>query len=90
MKIELLIWALIFPLSALAQPTQPFANQRPGLTPGGCAWLVPWGMEYAQPKQLPPSEVAGKNARGCLSQFDAYYGLNGCPLKYCNYKDIGE
>jgi hypothetical protein len=47
-------------------------------------------MEYAQPKQLPPSEVAGKNARGCLSQFDAYYGLNGCPLKYCNYKDIGE
>jgi len=45
-------------------------------------------MEYAQPKQLKPGEVTGKNARGCLSQYDANYGEDGCPLKFCNYKEI--
>ena len=88
LKILLLLLGLPLLISAPLQAQQTMGTPRKGVTEGGCKWLVPWGMEYAQPKQLKPGEVTGKNARGCLSQYDANYGEDGCPLKFCNYKDI--
>lgn len=78
--------ALLLPLPVSAQIS---GRPRPGYTPDRCRWLVPWGMEYLQPKKLPSKEVAGKNARGCLSQNDASYASNGCPAKFCGYREIG-
>jgi hypothetical protein len=78
--------ALLLPLPVSAQIS---GSPRPGYTPDRCRWLVPWGMEYLQPKKLPSREVAGKNARGCLSQNDASYASNGCPAKFCGYREIG-
>jgi hypothetical protein len=88
LKILLLLLGLPLLISAPLQAQQTMGTPRKGVTEGGCKWLVPWGMEYAQPKQLKPGEVTGKNARGCLSQYDANYGEDGCPLKFCNYKEI--
>ena len=88
LKMILLLLGLPVLISAPLQAQQTLGTPRKGLTEGGCKWLVPWGMEYAQPKQLKPGEVTGKNARGCLSQYDANYGEDGCPLKFCNYKEI--
>ncbi len=88
LKMVLLLLVLPLLISAPLQAQQTLGTPRKGLTEGGCKWLVPWGMEYAQPKQLKPGEVTGKNARGCLSQYDANYGEDGCPLKFCNYKEI--
>lgn len=88
LKILLLLLGLPLLISAPLQAQQTMGTPRKGVTEGGCKWLVPWGMEYAQPKQLKPGEVTGKNARGCLSQYDANYGEDGCPLKFCNYIDI--
>lgn len=88
LKILLLLLGLPLLISAPLQAQQIMGTPRKGVTEGGCKWLVPWGMEYAQPKQLKPGEVTGKNARGCLSQYDANYGEDGCPLKFCNYKEI--
>jgi len=88
LKILLLLLGLPLLISAPLQAQQTMGTPRKGITEGGCKWLVPWGMEYAQPKQLKPGEVTGKNERGCLSQYDANYGEDGCPLKFCNYKEI--
>jgi hypothetical protein len=88
LKMALLLLGLPLLISAPLQAQQTLGTPRKGVTEGGCKWLVPWGMEYAQPKQLKPDEVTGKNARGCLSQYDANYGEDGCPLKFCNYKEI--
>jgi hypothetical protein len=88
LRLVLLLLGLPLLISAPIQAQQTMGAPRKGLTERGCKWLVPWGMEYAQPKYLKPEEVAGKNARGCLSQYDAEYGENGCPLKFCNYKEI--
>jgi hypothetical protein len=45
--------------------------------------LVPADAPYLQPKRLKPEEVQAKNAGGCLSQADAVYGPDGCPIKLC-------
>jgi hypothetical protein len=88
---QFILMGLLIPIfsSSIGQAQQMPGTPRQGLTPGGCRWLVPWGMEYAQPKQLKPNEVPGKNAKGCLSQNDATYGVDGCPLKFCQYGEIG-
>jgi len=50
---------------------------------GSCPLVVPaWNSEL-QPKRIESSQVAGKNAGGCLSPSDAIYGPDGCPLKLC-------
>jgi hypothetical protein len=43
------------------------------------------GSDYAlQPLRIQPSQVARKNAVGCLSPADAaVYGPDGCPVKLC-------
>ncbi len=73
-------------LSARAQspsPNQPLAID--GLPPPPCPLLVP-GSDYAlQPLRIQPSQVARKNAVGCLSPADAaLYGPDGCPVKLCH------
>lgn len=55
---------------------------------GGCPRLDPTNPTAVQPLRIPPAQVAGKNARGCLSEADAIYGPDGCPLRLCG-KDAG-
>jgi hypothetical protein len=63
------------------------AAQAEGLQPNryarGCKMLVPADAPYLQPKRLKPEEVQAKNAGGCLSQADAIYAPDGCPIKLC-------
>ena len=75
---------LAFPSIAMAL----MAQTMPGLTPGGCPWLVRSDQYLYQPTKIAPQRVAEKNARGCLSQMDALYGANGCPLRFCTYDEI--
>ena len=65
-----------------ASPNQPMAIE--GLPPAPCPLLVP-NSDYAlQPVRIQPSQVARKNAIGCLSPADAAaYGPDGCPVKLC-------
>ncbi|CAK6695599.1 hypothetical protein IFHNHDMJ_01856 [Synechococcus sp. CBW1107] len=72
---------LLRPALALAQ-NQPYAVQGlPAYPP--CPLVVPKSQSLFQPLRLRPSQVASKNARGCLSQADAIYGSNGCPTRLC-------
>ena len=64
------------------------AQAMPGVTPGGCPWLVSKGDYLYQPTKIAPQQVAGKNARGCLSKMDAIYGPDGCPLRFCHRSEI--
>ncbi len=50
---------------------------------GSCPLVVAPNNSDLQPRRIPPSQVAGKNAGGCLSPSDAIYGPDGCPLKLC-------
>ena len=50
---------------------------------GQCPLIVPADSTTIQPRRILPSEVAGKNAMGCLSPSDAIYGADGCPVKMC-------
>jgi hypothetical protein len=50
---------------------------------GQCPLIVPKGQQILQPRRIPPGQVAGKNAMGCLSAADAIYGKDGCPIKLC-------
>lgn len=50
---------------------------------GSCPLVVAQKNSDLQPRRIPPSQVAGKNAGGCLSPSDAIYGPDGCPLKLC-------
>ena len=65
-------------LPAAAQ--QPQGTQR---LAGQCPLLVPATQSELQPLRISPSQVAAKNARGCLSAADAVYGPDGCPLRLC-------
>ena len=56
------------------------AQSRPG---NGCPLIVPASQAELQPLRIRPSQVAGKNARGCLSPADAIYGPDGCPQRLC-------
>lgn len=63
-------------------PNQPLAID--GLPPPPCPLLVPASDSALQPLRIQPSQVAGKNAMGCLSPADAaVYGPDGCPVKLC-------
>jgi hypothetical protein len=48
-----------------------------------CRLLVPASQSYLQPRRIQPNQVAAKNAMGCLSQADAVYAADGCPLRLC-------
>ena len=50
---------------------------------GQCPLIVPKDQQILQPRRIPPGQVAGKNAMGCLSAADAIYGKDGCPIKLC-------
>ena len=50
---------------------------------GSCPLVVPARNSDLQPRRIQPSQVAGKNAGGCLSPSDAIYGSDGCPRKLC-------
>jgi hypothetical protein len=73
-------------LAARAQspsPNQPLAID--GLPPPPCPLLVPASDYALQPLRIQPSQVARKNAVGCLSPADAaLYGPDGCPVKLCH------
>ena len=75
-------WRVGVPLRAATQ-------LRPGYAPGGCPWIVPRGQEFVQPARIPADRVERKNAGGCLSQNDATYGSDGCPLRFCQYREVG-
>ena len=63
-------------------PNQPLAID--GMEPPPCRLLVPRSQAVLQPLRIQPSQVAGKNAMGCLSPADAsVYGADGCPRKLC-------
>lgn len=63
-------------------PNQPLAID--GLPPAPCPLLVPGSDAALQPLRIQPSQVARKNAIGCLSPADAaVYGPDGCPVKLC-------
>lgn len=70
-------------------PLQAAPPLRPGYAPGGCPWIVPKGLEFVQPTRIPTDRVERKNAGGCLSQNDAIYNTDGCPLRFCNYREVG-
>jgi hypothetical protein len=61
----------------------PPAGQAQAIHRDGCPLLVPASQAGLQPMRLQPNQVAEKNARGCLSPFDAIYGPDGCPKKLC-------
>ena len=64
-------------------PNQPLAID--GLPPEPCPLLVPKQVYALQPLRIKPSQVAGKNAMGCLSPADAaLYGPDGCPVRLCH------
>jgi len=50
---------------------------------GSCPLVVAAKSSELQPRRIQPSQVAAKNAGGCLSPSDAIYGPDGCPLKLC-------
>ena len=63
-------------------PNQPLAIQ--GLPPEPCPLLVAGADPALQPLRIAPSQVARKNAVGCLSPADAaVYGPDGCPVRLC-------
>lgn len=70
-------------------PLQAAPQLRPGYAPGGCRWIVPRGQEFMQPARIPADRVERKNSGGCLSQNDATYGSDGCPLRFCRYREVG-
>jgi hypothetical protein len=65
-------------LALLGNPA--LAQSRPG---NGCPLIVPASQAELQPLRIRPDQVAGKNARGCLSPADAIYGPDGCPRQLC-------
>jgi hypothetical protein len=75
---QLLVPVLLL-ASALA-PTAALANE---VMAGSCPLLVAPSNSEFQPKRIQPSQVAAKNAAGCLSPADAIYGPDGCPQKLC-------
>ena len=80
----------VAPLPGLAQevsPNQPSAIQAgPGLPPPACRLVVPRQEQVLQPLRIAPAQVARKNAIGCLSAADAFYGPDGCPSQLCGKK----
>ncbi len=78
---------LVLGLGAAAHAQRPSPNQPmaiEGLPPEPCPLLVPRADYALQPLRIKPSQVAAKNAMGCLSPADAaVYGPDGCPVKLC-------
>ncbi len=83
----------LLPLAALpgpaqeVSPNQPAAIQAsPGLPPLPCRLVGPRQEQMIQPLRIAPAQVARKNAMGCLSAADAFYGTDGCPTRLCGTK----
>lgn len=74
-KLTPLLAAMVLASGLTAQAQQRLAGQ--------CPLLVPASQSELQPLRIPPSQVAAKNAGGCLSPADAIYGPDGCPLRLC-------
>jgi hypothetical protein len=66
-----------------SSPNQPEAIDIRGLTPPPCPLIVPPASLDSQPLRISPSQVPLKNRMGCLSEADAIYGPDGCPLRLC-------
>ena len=73
-------WLAILGTVLLAAGQAGLAQERMA---GSCPLVVSANNSELQPKRIQPSQVAGKNAGGCLSPSDAIYGPDGCPLKLC-------
>lgn len=70
-----------------ARSQSPPANQPMAIDgmPPPCPLLVPGTEAALQPLRIQPSQLARKNAVGCLSPPDAaVYGADGCSLKLCH------
>jgi hypothetical protein len=72
--------AVPLPFAAMAAPQLALNGDKP---PRSCPALLPRGESFLEPMPISPREVAGKNAKGCLSPADAIYGPDGCPKKLC-------
>lgn len=72
--------AVVATWSVVVSPGAAWGQQR---LAGRCPLLVPPGQADSQPLRIAPSQVAAKNARGCLSEADAIYGPDGCPVRLC-------
>jgi hypothetical protein len=64
-------------------PTPPAIQGMPSQQQLSCPLLVSPNQSALQPLSLTPAQVAAKNKLGCLSNNDAHYGADGCPLKLC-------
>jgi hypothetical protein len=73
-------WLALFCTAWLATSQAGLAQERMA---GSCPLVVSASNSELQPRRIQPSQVAGKNAGGCLSPSDAIYGPDGCPLKLC-------
>ena len=71
----LAVMALLLAVAGPAAAQQRLAGQ--------CPLIVRKDQQILQPRPIPPAQVAGKNAMGCLSAADAIYGKDGCPIKLC-------
>lgn len=85
----LLSGAAAAPVAAQAKPPSPSPNQpeaidHRGLTPPPCPLIVPPSSLDSQPLRISPNQVPLKNRMGCLSEADAVYGPDGCPLRLCD------
>ena len=76
------------PLALSASTLLLLAQAMPDVTPRGCPWLVSKTSYLYQPTKIAPQQVTEKNARGCLSEMDAIYGPDGCPLRFCHRNEI--
>jgi hypothetical protein len=72
--------AVVASWASAVSPAAAWGQQRMA---GSCPLLVPPGQADSQPLRIAPSQVAQKNARGCLSEADAIYGPDGCPVRLC-------
>ena len=63
---DLAVMAFLLAVAGLAAAKQRLAGQ--------CPLIVRKDKQILQPRPIPPAQVAGKNAMGCLSAADAIYG----------------
>lgn len=69
--------------SIIGGPTPAAIDTRVTRPASSCPLIVSPADAALQPLRIAPSAVAAKNRIGCLSNADAIYGPDGCPLKLC-------
>lgn len=87
-RVKQRLWMRLMPAAlggaVAVAAAQAWANDAAGTLQPPCPRLAsPAGQSYLQPERLQPSQVSAKTKLGCLSPADAYYGADGCPLRYC-------